>query len=200
MRNGQFGMRDDGAHAKTQRRRVWNGKFFGTTNDERKISAMNETTERTDPVDDRVLVKLDVAAAGLGLPMARLRAWRASGDLAEGEDVVKVGRGWSLTEAGLAKVRERVGLEPGDEVPGQVETARVLVSRHQGRNPRVVKGFELITLPDGREDRRRATVVIVTPRVFTQHFRAGMVIECGRTETVDRFEYRGPRPGRSRLI
>ena len=160
---------------------------------------MNET-DATNGTGAEAMARLDDAAADIGVPLAKLREWRKSGDLAEGVDVVKEGRTWLLTETGLAKVRERVGLDPEDEVPGQVETVRVVVSRHQGRNPRIVKGFEVFTREDGTEDRRRATVVIVTPRVFTQHFRAGMVIECRRTETVDRFEYRGPKPGRSRLI
>lgn len=157
---------------------------------------MSETNDET-----METVLESVAASEMGVPLARLREWRREGVLMERAHWVKEGRQYALTVEGIAEVRRRVGLEEADALPG-VEEVPVLVQvgRQQGANPRLLRGFEL-TLDGGGGivDRRRATVRLITPRVFTAQFKAGMRIEVRRTEAQGIFEYHGARPRVRRL-
>jgi hypothetical protein len=140
-------------------------------------------------------------ATRLGIPPGRLRDWRKTGTLIEGQHWQRDGKLHVLTPAGVEHVLIMIKLDPEtslEEDPEQTPTAsvRLKVARNQGQNPRLLRCL-IIDPVEGIGP--RVAVRLITPRVATRHFRPGTEIDVVPTETPDIFEYHGPKPHQQRI-
>lgn len=140
-----------------------------------------DNTDNTDSTPERLL-------AGRGIPLTKLKEWRESGELREGEHYRKEGRAYHLTPAGVARARELAGLDP--QPPPEPERVPV-VAQLPGAMPRILR----CKLESGV----MVSVRLTAPRVFAAQFRRNDRLAVLPTAMEGIYEYDGVPPRRSRI-
>lgn len=146
-----------------------------------------ETTETSAPpgADELTPERL---LAGRGIPQKKLKEWRASGEMREGEHYTLDGRSILLTAAGVRRARELAGLDP--QPPPEPERVAVR-AQCAGAMPRVLR----CKLPSGV----MVSVRLTAPRVFAAQFPRGAELRVTPTETEGIYVFDGAAPRRCRM-